>query len=84
MCQISYIYLWTDPDLCGFIFFQALPILVEVIKQAPAFDTAYYYLSRVSEQLGRTETLATAALKIAASIKGPKSPFWKLLYERFR
>ncbi|CAA7056597.1 unnamed protein product, partial [Microthlaspi erraticum] len=63
---------------------EALPILVEVIKQAPAFDTAYYYLSRVTEQLGRTETLSTEALKIAANIKGPKSPFWKLLYERFK
>ncbi|KAL1224087.1 hypothetical protein V5N11_031233 [Cardamine amara subsp. amara] len=63
---------------------EALPILVEVIKQAPAFDIAYYYLSRVSEQLGRTESSSTEALKIAASIKGPKSPFWKLLYERFK
>ncbi|CAN8292814.1 unnamed protein product [Cochlearia groenlandica] len=63
---------------------EALPILVEVIKQAPNFDTAYYYLSRVSEQLGRTESSSTEALKIAANIKGPKSPFWKLLYERFK
>lgn len=81
---IYHLYIWTNPDLCGFTFFQALPILVEVIKQAPAFDIAYYYLSRVSEQLGRTESLSTEALKIAANIKGPKSPFWKLLYERFK
>ncbi|AAF99810.1 Unknown protein [Arabidopsis thaliana] len=63
---------------------EALPILVEVIKQAPAFDIAYYYLSRVSEQLGKTESSSTEALKIAANIKGSKSPFWKLLYERFK
>ncbi|ESQ35030.1 hypothetical protein EUTSA_v10006758mg [Eutrema salsugineum] len=63
---------------------EALPILVEVIKQAPTFDTAYYYLSRVSEHLGKTESSSTEALKIAANIKGPKSPFWKLLYERFK
>ncbi|XP_010476925.1 PREDICTED: general transcription factor 3C polypeptide 3 [Camelina sativa] len=63
---------------------EALPILLEVIKQAPTFDQAYYQLSRVSEQLGRTESSSTEALKIAANIKGPKSPFWKLLYERFR
>ncbi|CAH8252655.1 unnamed protein product [Arabidopsis lyrata] len=63
---------------------EALPILVEVIKQAPAFDIAYYYLSRVSEQLGRAESSSTEALKIAANIKGSKSPFWKLLYERFK
>jgi general transcription factor 3C polypeptide 3 (transcription factor C subunit 4) len=81
---ISFVYLRTDPDLCGFTFFQALPILVEVIKQAPAFDIAYYYLSRVSEQLGKTESSSTEALKIAANIKGSKSPFWKLLYERFK
>lgn len=81
MCHI-YLYLWTDPDLCCFTFFQALPILVEIIKEAPTFDNAYHCLSLVSEKLGKTDSSSTEALKIAANLKGPKSPFWILIYER--
>lgn len=82
MSHIIYIYLWTDPDLCCFTFFQALPIILDVIKQAPTFGRAYHYLSLVYEKLGRTDSLSTGVLRIAATVEGPKSPCWKLLYER--
>lgn len=61
---------------------EALPILVEIIKEAPTFDNAYHCLSLVSEKLGKTDSSSTEALKIAANLKGPKSPFWILIYER--
>ncbi|KAF8102512.1 hypothetical protein N665_0198s0212 [Sinapis alba] len=61
---------------------EALPILLDIIKQAPTFDKAFYFLYLVSEKLGKTDS--TEALKIAANLKGSKSPFWKLLYERVK
>ncbi|CAH8381300.1 unnamed protein product [Eruca vesicaria subsp. sativa] len=62
---------------------EASPIILDIIKQAPTFDTAYYSLFLVAEELGRTD-LATGLLKIAAATQGSKSPYWKMLYERFK
>ncbi|CAF1926458.1 BnaC05g50020D [Brassica napus] len=61
---------------------EALPIILDVIKQAPTFGRAYHYLSLVYDKLGRTDSLSTRVLRIAATVEGPKSPCWKLLYER--
>ncbi|WZZ47947.1 hypothetical protein YC2023_048054 [Brassica napus] len=60
----------------------AFPILFDIIKEAPAFGQAYYYLAFVPDNLGKTDSLSTDALKAAAYIKGPKSHVWKLLYDR--
>ena len=60
------LYLWIDPDQCCFTFLQAFPILFDIIKEAPAFGQAYYYLALVPDNLAKTDALSTDALKAAA------------------
>ncbi|CAH8386984.1 unnamed protein product [Eruca vesicaria subsp. sativa] len=62
---------------------EAFPILLDIIKEAPTFDQAYYYLALVLDNLGKTDSFSTEALKSAAYLKkGPNSHVWKLLYDR--